>query len=573
MRNLMLLGLTLCVGLALATEQWLAPNAARQYVIPDPQPGIFEKSPQLWMPAVDTMKYDDNMPASAWAWNSKGSGWGMKFISPSSNVTLAGALVHFYSGWPVPGGTRALVKVFADDGINGTPGTEIWQSDTLTITRGQWNWVPINQSIVGSNFYVFYVQVDTYPNCPGLSIDAQNNAPSGRKWSYSGTSFSPDGTRGDWLIRAVIDWTPQSKNAASLYFASNMPRDTVPGINFQIRATIKNMGTDQLPTGTPVRLKITGPQSYVYEDTMATTANLQRGQTQQLNFSPAWAIPNLSGAYRVTVWTEAVGEEWPADDTMFYDLSVARWIEYSNWNNLRYLTWAGPERATKFNPADFSIQYPVGMSRVRAQFYLHPSYPWPDSSFKFKIYAGDGSTLLYESPELEAPAGTPGTPKAYDLDSMLIFPSGEFYVSVAPTHSSGFPSICGDDTANNRSWYGSPGSWQAWTTGELFISASVQGGVGVEEGYDPNLRSPSLTLSQYPNPAPEQAVIRWQVPVAQRVDLNLYDATGRLVRNLYSTDHGRSGRVTLDTRTLSAGFYFIRVETASGSATHKLVIQ
>jgi len=371
----------------------------------------------------------------------------------------------------------------------------------------------------------------------------------------------------------VIDWSPQGTNAGTIFFATNMPRDTVPNINFQIRATIKNFGTNQLPTGTPVRLKITGPQSYNYEDTMATTANLQRGQTQQMNFSPAWAIPNLPGAYRITVWTEAAGEEWPANDTIYYDLSVARWIEYANWNNLRYLTWAGPERATKFNPADFNVQYPVGMTRVRSQFYLHPSYPWPDSSFKFKIYDDDGQTLLYESPELEAPPGTPGSPKAYDLDSMLIFQSGEFYVSVVPVHSSAFPSTCGDDSTNGKSWFGTPGNWAPWNTGELFISASVQGGVGVEEGFDPNLRSPSLTLGQYPNPASDKAVIRWQVPVAQRVSLNLYDATGRLVRNLYSTEHGRAGRVTLDTKTLCAGFYFIRVETASGSATHKLVIQ
>jgi len=124
MRKLVIL--CLAVGLALASsEQWIGRSANPHYTIPDPQPGVFPASPMLFTDGTDTLKYDDNTAANAYASRTADAGWGVKFISPSDNVTLAGALLYFYSGWPVPGGTKARVKVFADDGIGGAPGTEL----------------------------------------------------------------------------------------------------------------------------------------------------------------------------------------------------------------------------------------------------------------------------------------------------------------------------------------------------------------------------------------------------------------------------------------------------------------
>ncbi|MBM3332866.1 hypothetical protein FJY68_13630, partial [candidate division WOR-3 bacterium] len=119
-----------------------------------------------------------------------------------------------------------------------------------------------------SNFYIFYKQVGANPNCPGLSIDAYNNASAHTQWSMdSAGSSSEDNIVGDWLIRAVLDWAPQDTNASAVWFSRNMPKDTLPNINFPIRAMIRNMGSDTLPIGTQVRLSIAGPDSYVYNDT------------------------------------------------------------------------------------------------------------------------------------------------------------------------------------------------------------------------------------------------------------------------------------------------------------------
>jgi hypothetical protein len=57
------------------------------------------------------------------------------------------------------------------------------------------------------------------------------------------------------------------------------------------------------------------------------------------------------------------------------------------------------------------------------------------------------------------------------------------------------------------------------------------------------------------------------------ISVNLYDATGRLVRNLYAgNEMARVGTITADTRSLAAGIYLARLETAKGSATRKLLI-
>jgi hypothetical protein len=592
-----------------------------------------------------------------------------------------------------------------------------------------------------SNFYIFYKQVGANPNCPGLSIDANNNAPAHRQWAMDSLgNFSEDITKGDWLIRAVLDWTPQAINASTVSFGMNLPKDTVPNINFSVRATIKNMGNDTLPVGTPVRLRITGPSSYEYQDTVLTVAKLAHRATALMIFQPPWHIPNVPGDYDIKVWTEAAGEMWPADDTISYELNCMNWIQYHVDANMHWLTWAAPERAVKFNPADFGLSYPFGITRVKAAFYLHSTYPWDDSSFTFKIYGDDGSTLLYQSDTVEAIPGTPGAYRFCDLDSTLVISSGSFYVAVVPVSAAGYPSSCADSSlvGDHSYWYG-PGSWILWTPGtglhgDFFISAAVEsaglagterwigrsenphcaipdratavqgsggpascdqrvaltqnrqqansdpqpgvfpfsplllphwadtlkyddgsaasgwcqnvagGGwgvkfispaesvtlagalvhiysgwptpgdtwasfrvyaddgtdgtpgtelyaidsfkitrgawnfiplepVSVEEGSEPGLSGPSLRITNFPNPVSDQITLKWQVPSSMPVSVDLYDATGRVVRNLYSAnDNARAGTLVVDARSLAAGIYLVRLETARGSATRKLVI-
>ena len=579
MRKLVIL--CLAVGLALASsEQWIGRSPSVGRPIPNPQPGVFPSTPAPSTPALfptasDTLYYDDGTAAQSYYWFAAGNGWGMKFIRPSDDVTLTGALLYTSA---VGSSTKAIVKVYADDGANGSPGS-LLATDSANVTTGQWSLVPISTPIVASNFYIFYVQPVDSANGLALGIDATNNAPQHRKWSVQSGAFSEDHQEaGDWMIRAVLSWTPQDTNAEAVRFATTVIDDTLPNINFAIRATIRNLGTDTLPIGTPVRLHITGPNSYVFNESATTVAKLKHGAMAQMNFSPAWHIPTGPATYHIQVFTNAAGEKFPGNDTIAWDLSCANWIEYINESKLWWISSDGPDKATQFDPAHFSLQYPIGLQRVRAEFYLHPNIPWTDSLFQFIIYGDDGTTPLYTSDTLRAPAGTPGAAIAYTLSPPLVISSGTFYVDVSSHNGSGRPTLISDSAArgaSQRSWYGSVGlGWTQYTAGEWFISAAAVSNYGVEEkGFDPGVTSPNLQITNYPNPVKDQVTLKWQVPSSMPVSINLYDATGRLIRNLYTINgKARVGTLTVDTRSLAAGIYIVRLETAKGSATRKLII-
>jgi hypothetical protein len=172
----------------------------------------------------------------------------------------------------------------------------------------------------------------------------------------------------------------------------------------------------------------------------------------------------------------------------------------------------------------------------------------------------------------------PGAPIAYGLDSTLVIGSGSFYVAVSSITANGRPTLFADSVRSNLHGYtGSGGS--GWTLnqaplGEWFISIVATGNYGVEEeGFEPGIRVPNLQITNYPNPVTDQVTLKWQVPSSMPISVNLYDATGRVVRNLYAAnDKARVGTLTMDTRSLAAGIYLARLETAKGSATRKLVI-
>jgi hypothetical protein len=123
------------------------PCIGRSENLPDailtPEPWVLPSSSILYPGTVDTLKYDNGTPTRAWCEAVAGGGRGVKFISPAESVTLAGALVHFYSGWPSPGDTWASFRVYADDGIGGAPGTELYALDSVNIKMGAWNYIQL----------------------------------------------------------------------------------------------------------------------------------------------------------------------------------------------------------------------------------------------------------------------------------------------------------------------------------------------------------------------------------------------------------------------------------------------
>jgi flagellar hook assembly protein FlgD len=89
---------------------------------------------------------------------------------------------------------------------------------------------------------------------------------------------------------------------------------------------------------------------------------------------------------------------------------------------------------------------------------------------------------------------------------------------------------------------------------------------------------PSIFLQTLPNPSAHQTVIRFETRNGGRVQVAVYDPTGRRVRML-SERTLAAGVQNLswdgrgdDGRAVTAGIYLIRVSTAEGTTTGRIVL-
>ena len=156
------------------------------------------------------------------------------------------------------------------------------------------------------------------------------------------------------------------------------------------------------------------------------------------------------------------------------------WKSYFGF--LSKVSWAKPERATKFNINDFSLQSPVVLTKISHVFFEHAAHGWGvNNKFKFRVYDEDGSTLLFESEFITAVKntndGTELTPTEYSLPAPLVL-SSEFYISVVPDAETGYPSgaaqYAGSNashsyTGNSEEWEKSPEEWST----AIFVEEGV----------------------------------------------------------------------------------------------------
>jgi aminopeptidase N len=90
--------------------------------------------------------------------------------------------------------------------------------------------------------------------------------------------------------------------------------------------------------------------------------------------------------------------------------------------------------------------------------------------------------------------------------------------------------------------------------------------------------APALSLSVPANPTGPDARLSFTLPASGRVDLRIYDVAGRLVRTLVDGELPAGGRsVVWDGRAVTgsraaSGVYFVRLGTAEGSVSRKLVL-
>jgi hypothetical protein len=87
------------------------------------------------------------------------------------------------------------------------------------------------------------------------------------------------------------------------------------------------------------------------------------------------------------------------------------------------------------------------------------------------------------------------------------------------------------------------------------------------------LHPSSFSLSCFPNPFNARTEIRFSLPQAGKVSLNLYDLTGRKVATLFNhVATGGEHTVPLDATGLASGVYFVSMAAAGKVASHKILL-
>lgn len=94
---------------------------------------------------------------------------------------------------------------------------------------------------------------------------------------------------------------------------------------------------------------------------------------------------------------------------------------------------------------------------------------------------------------------------------------------------------------------------------------------GISENSLPNVNSSMLKLSTL-NPIKDNGLVKLQVAEKGKVVLNLYDALGRYVSTLWKGTGPCDENITFNTKNLSSGLYFLRLNTEKATKTLKLII-
>ncbi|MGQ0722942.1 MAG: T9SS type A sorting domain-containing protein [Candidatus Eiseniibacteriota bacterium] len=83
----------------------------------------------------------------------------------------------------------------------------------------------------------------------------------------------------------------------------------------------------------------------------------------------------------------------------------------------------------------------------------------------------------------------------------------------------------------------------------------------------------TLLAQSFPNPCSGNATIRYQLPAATHVTLDVYDVAGRVVRELVNGYQGPGQRaVDVDVRGLAAGVYYYRLQCEGVAETKRLTV-
>jgi len=222
-----------------------------------------------------------------------------------------------------------------------------------------------------------------------------------------------------------------------------------------------------------------------------------------------------------------------------------------------------------YNNDNSNTGNPYGAQEV----YNYMTGMWRDSSLI--TYGGNGFggatpySFMYD--------GLPGDPLAWSEESELNVPGDRrFLMSCGPFNLDAGENVIFDYavvyTRDTISTYTIQNLYQKnkedvmliqqWFAVDSFPSCAFTVGVT-------NIPAIDNSFSIYPNPATQNITINFISP-SKNVSINIYDATGRLVKNM---ENVKSGENTFDILSLENGLYLINVNDGKSSITKRFIKQ
>ncbi len=140
--------------------------------------------------------------------------------------------------------------------------------------------------------------------------------------------------------------------------------------------------------------------------------------------------------------------------------------------------------------------------------------------------------------------------------------------------------VFGYDTDNNgRAWDYDPtaGGWAAWNE-TYFMRAMVSTATGIATELGGGIPTTYALQQNYPNPFNPETMIKYQIPQASHVRLEIYNLLGQKVRTLVN-DYQNASYYTVRWDGLSStgnkvasGVYIYRITAGTFTATHKMLL-
>jgi hypothetical protein len=318
-------------------------------------------------------------------------------------------------------------------------------------------------------------------------------------------------------------------------------------------AVVKNYG-NQPEADYQVYFKVKRDTA-VFTDSMWALAS-DPGAVESLALTGSWR-PATNGTYTIQIYTKMGGDMLAANDTATVELHVITMpalLTYDNGTPDSTMYWNGPGGfGNRFVPPVYPCS--VQSARVYMAMQSSPSTPVVGIYDDNGPNGGPGDALYDTTVSV---TGTTPTWFTVTPPSPVVIDTGAFFVCARSDVSS--EPVFGMDVTPPHSFQGweYTGGWSPSRDAaarDVGANATISGPVGIFEFIPPAPARLPARIDVNPNPFGSATTIRLLNPTGLERSLEVYDATGSIVRTLELS----RGQATLDGRLLADGIYFARI--------------